>query len=1290
MARDRAFWLTALGLVGIVLFAFFVRTYWNIDAASPGETFVLSESDAYYEHHTVERIQQEGWQQPIQDPLVNYPVGGINPNPPLWEWWIATWGALLTPFFGGDAQNHAVACPADALPSQATCVSTWWVTVASPAVFGAVTVLLVVLIGRELWDIRAGLLAGFLAATSTSHIERSVLGFADHDSFVLFFIVLAFYFYLKSLHASRENRWVQRWGDMAQVKEGLASYWRANQLSLAYAAMAGLAIAGVGLAWKGYAYAAGTLFVFGIVQVLVSHWRQRDATHIFATIALALLVAVVASAPYYGNSALGAVLDTLLPVLFILFAWVVFGLVFTATRDLPFVLVLPAAILAGLASLAVAFVVAPSVAQTLLGPLVYFKQTKLYTTIAEAHPADFNTVVFGTGLVGFFIAMFALPYLVWVNRKTWRPAWTFVAVWAIIAFFMTQSAVRFMFNATPVFALLGGWGTGMLVARLRFEAIGKNLAGLGGVSRDALKRAVNAWHIVGAILLAVLLIMPNVIFAVDAGMPAEYEDKLVKDELSAKGLPDNAQNRDETFVGHQFGAFGQGFISDYWRVLFEWLATQDAQVPPEQRPAFLSWWDYGHWALSLGHHPAVADNFQNGFQFAGDFIVAQNETHAIQLFIARLGEAARSKGESLAPFTQALQAQGLNAADAQLALDTMMDYGNADGAHGFTPSLTLDQSAAALHQIEAATGEKIRYFAMDVRLFPYDNPDPSSPNIDFGSIFYAPVVLSDHDPNDFVEAIVKTEPRVAGKNEFTQDEFAGLQRDPNILPQLGNVRISQVYRYREPFFNSMFYRAYIGTPVNTNTVPPTSCDYPAVDFGVQQGNTLPGLEGNSLPGLPMPAFCMQHFRIVYYNPQVRMIKYYPGAVVQGKVLVDGKPLEGARVVVYDDAGDMLFQESQGLLSEQFKNLFRTQHGRDVGVRDFDVPHAVATTGPDGSYTLLAPFSTTGQVTVRAFKDEAELGNRSLTISVADAESGRVFDATQATIDSTSGSLQGTVFFDADRNGRFGEGDLPLQGAKVTVRDAGDATSDAGGNYTIPNLPPGSHQLVAVLADYDMRQQDAAVLVRPGQPTTYDIAMQLHKAAIAGFVWRDANADGSRGADEGVQSVSTKAVPDFRVSPTTALQETYITRDANGTLAFQATPGRYVFNGQWRNPADGSDWAFGSVLDVAKGQEAVNLADNTTALRPATLVDVNLTLEKEPGNVTQAGSAQVLLIPTQGGAPSAERLAVNGTLNIALVPGSYQVYATLQSDGATYRLEPPGLLVVNAGAPTTFQGQLTKP
>jgi dolichyl-diphosphooligosaccharide--protein glycosyltransferase len=1269
MARDRRFWLTALAVAGVFVFALFVRTTWNIEAATPDGTFVLSESDAYYEHHTAVNIQKT-WTHPIEDPLVNYPVGGINPNPPLWEWWQALWGSILQPVFAGDAANHPTACPTG--PEQQLCVSTWWVTEFSPALFGALTVVLVVLLGRELWNWRAGLLGGFLLATSTGHIERSVLGFADHDAFILFFLTLSFLFLVKALNVGREGRWIEHWGSVGSVREGLARYVRANHLSLAYALLAGVGLAGAGLSWKGYAYGAGIFFLYGTLQVLVNHWRRRDSTHILVPITLALAAGTLLTLPYYLHPGLGAVFDTVLPLVFITLAWVAFGVVFSATRDLPFVLVIPAAILIAIVAIAAAFVLVPSVAVSLLAPLVYFKQTKLYTTIAEAHPADFNTMVFGAGVVGFFFALAALVWLIYINRKTWRPSWLFAAVWGVVAMFMTWSAVRFLINATPAFALLGGWGTSLVIDRLRFDLIGKNLAGLGGLSRDALKRAVNAWHVVGAVLLALLLLFPNVLLAVDAGMPSQFEDKLVQDELRAAGKPDTDAARRETFVAQRFGAFGQGFISDYWRNLFEWLSTQDTQLPPEQRPAFLSWWDYGHWALSLGMHPAVADNFQNGFRFAGTFIVAQNETQAVQLFIARIADRVEAGEIDKGVITGALGRAGVQ--DAEGAYQLLRQY-------RFAPQVDLGQATAALQAIEAASGDRIRYFAVDVRLFPFDNPQTRG--IDFGSIFYAPVVLSDHDPDDYVQAMIKMDlgernPDGTPKREYTQAEFDAIQRDVRKLPVLQQANPFPVYKYKEAFFNSSFYRAYIGTPVGLGRLPATECQASQATFPV---------EGDSLPGLPMPGFCMEHFRLVYLSGSVRMIKYYPGAVVEGTVSVDGRPLDGTgeacgagaegaprcRVVVYDDAGQSIFDQNVGQLTDTFKASFRAQHGRDLQPSDFDVPHSVAGLDAQGRYRLLAPFSTTGQITVRAFRDAAELGNRTLAVSGEQAEQGFAFPAGTGDIASQSGGVQGTVFFDRDRNRQLGEGEGGLAGATLTFDGAQTVAAGQDGTFNVTGLAPGQHQVLAALASYDMEQtpEQSQFTVSPGETAAFHVPMLLRKAAVNGTVWRDADADGQLGPDEGVQRVRVSAQPDFRVAGNTAFREPAAFSGANGTLGLQLTPGTYVLRGE---ASDGS--VLGTALQVAPGQGALQLAVNATMLVQGTAVTVNLTVMKD-GNVTAANGASVLFQPTQGGLPAQEGAPANGTLSLKLAPGTYEVLAQFTLEGQAYELSPPLTLVVGA-------------
>lgn len=632
--HGRVAWAAAV--VGVVLLAFFVRSYFSLETATSGNDFKLSESDAYYHKHTVDKIQASGFHHAAFDPLINYPHGGVNPNPPLWTWWIAVWGQTLAPSFSGEPATGV--CTGS--PDPALCVSTWWVTVTSPALFGALTVLVVYFIAARVWNRRAGIFAAFFLATMAGSIERSVLGFADHDSITLFFIVVSFYFYVRALQALREAFWVERWpsGGIS----GIATCVRENKLALAFAGLSGMGIGATALVWKGAPYAMGILMAYAGLQLLLNHWRGKDSLALVLVTLFALLVGVLVPLPAYVGIGEGFV-GHLNAGFYMVVILALVGGIFVVTRDFPSVLVFPLFLLASAGALLAMFFLLPQVASILLDPIVYFRGTKLYQTIAEANPADFNFLVFNTGLGASFLAFLAIPYVIYRERKSLTGVRLFVIVWAIVAIYMAYSTVRFTFNATPAFAILAGWLTGHIVSLLGYEQIGKTMAGLRGEFVYTLRRAVGAWHVIGAILIASLLILPSVWMAVDAGLPIEAEQKLAE--------------QDRVFA-ERFGAFGQGFIPSYWRELFAYLAAQDSSLPAADRPAFLSWWDYGHWAASIGDHPAVADNFQNGYAFAGNFITSQNETHAIQLLSARLMELAddpRTPGYSRDTFVRILR-----------------------------------------------------------------------------------------------------------------------------------------------------------------------------------------------------------------------------------------------------------------------------------------------------------------------------------------------------------------------------------------------------------------------------------------------------------------------------------------------------------------------------------------------------------------------------------------------------------------------------------------------------------
>lgn len=1095
-ASGRA-WLVALALVALFAIALFLRAYWNLDAATEGGQFILSGgSDPYYHKRAVDAIQARGFNTLVDDPLLNYPYGSVNPNPPLFEWTIATAGKFLAPMMGGDLAK-----------------ATWYATLWTAPVFGALTVFPVYFIGRALSDDRrVGLVAALLWTISTSAIDAAGIGAADHDATIMFFASLAFLFYILTVRQFRgDGNWVARWRDGANVSAGMRNLFRERSLGFGYAALTGVAIAAVALTWKGFPYVIGILFAYAGLQMVIDHWKNRDSTGLFLATLLALLVGTLLAYPYYS---LTGTTNFVRPVWFIIGAFIVGGLVLVPTRDLPTILVMPAALVVALLGAAVAFFVLPDVANSLLYATVYFKRTALYETIAEAHPASFSDLAFGIGPAVFLIAIVTWVAVAWrvLTTRTTRPL-LFALVWGGIAFYMATSAIRFLFNAIPVFAVFAAIGIVWSLDWLDFGGIRRTYAAQRGWT--GVRKGVRPMHVVGALLVALLLVVPGTLLAADAALPRQSEHHI--SESSSSDFV-------KSFMDKRMGAYGQGFIEDYWHDGLTWLRDYDANVAdPAQRGAFLSWWDYGHWAIAIGEHPAVADNFQNGYEFAANFILAQNETHAIQLMAARLAPL-----KTQAEVEQMLTAVG--STDATGDYQKLVKWEYVDG-------LDMAESAALLEKVEQATGKKIRYFAVDVRMMPLD--DPSTPDLDYGSsIYYAPVTLKGDNPDDYVPVKINVGGRPMTKDEFEAEVRAHPTRQ--ISPQ------SEHLEYTEKFFNSMYYRAYVGTPPQGQA--PT------------QGDVVIQALNNQRPGAGLT-----HFRVIYATPALKILEYTPGVTVSGQVTEEGTPIEGASLTAFDDAGQILLD-----------NLFTNAQGQ-VGADVFNVPHGTTTTDSDGRYTLVAPFSMAGgNVTIVASKGGVELARSSVSVA-------RDAVGTPQTVDLViqRGSVEGTVFEDKDGDGAFNAtSDMALPNLAITIAGQ-DVTTDAEGKYHVDGVSAGIQNVTVTSDTYDVAPRSKNLRVDPGKTTTHDVAMDRKPATVTGMAYADANDNGAFDEGEAAGFTTLDFAPDASVDGNTAAAVREATDSAgNYTAALRA--GTYNVTATFRGP-DGTTYTATETLTVTAGE-----------------------------------------------------------------------------------------------------------
>ncbi|HLF07511.1 MAG TPA: STT3 domain-containing protein, partial [Thermoplasmata archaeon] len=496
---------TGLILVCIFLVALFLRGYFGYGPATEhGVPFLYSGgSDSFYHQRAIEYGLEEHRHLRF-DPLLNYPVGFSNPRPPFFDYSAVVFGEMLAPvFFGGDALHAAS-------------FVLIWIT----AVFGALTIFPVYALAKQAFSRRIGLIAALLLAIMPAHIERSVITNADHDSTAIFFMITCFYFFLRALHFMKVEKWVGSWHRPGDIVSGVGRMVRENRMSTLYAFLSGVAFAMVALTWQGYPYLLSVIVFYFFITLLMDKFRGVDPLSVTFITGIALFSGFVIAYPYYYFwGFIGQWYDT--PFLIFLIAMAV-GFAFCATRDYPWLFVFPAGILVGLGAFFLLSYVNPGFQNTVVsGQGYFFFRSKLYSTIAEAQPAQFSRMAVSFGMGAFLLALWGVAHVAANYRKNPRHDYLFVVAFAIVGMTFTVSQGRFLTNGAPIIAILAAFVVDKIMGIARFEDIRTSYSSMRGTKVRAAVKSVKWKHAVIALGLAFLVVIPSLWFAVDAGIPNE-------------------------------------------------------------------------------------------------------------------------------------------------------------------------------------------------------------------------------------------------------------------------------------------------------------------------------------------------------------------------------------------------------------------------------------------------------------------------------------------------------------------------------------------------------------------------------------------------------------------------------------------------------------------------------------------------------------------------------------------------------------------------------------------------
>ena len=703
-------------MVGFALFiALAVRTGWNIlpamNAAGTGLWDMSGGSDPWYMKRIVDYVVAER-SHLIIDSDRAYPMIAINPRPPLFSWSLALGGILLS-WLSGMAMEESV----------------WWSVASLPAVFGALIVLPIAGLARKLHSNMAGIVAAWLIALMPGHISHSTFGLADHDAFAMLFLAIAFYYWVKAMDEITNKRLFTTPSlNPLYIVAGIREMWLRNPTVMSNATLSGVSFAVVALGWKGFVYGPGILFIAFAFQIFFNMFRRRDSLPITAASLQMMLTAFVIPLPFYCWPGLNLLFDAsgFQPMFYIIGFTFALGWIASSYRDRPWLLVLGSTVVLMSGILATLYLLQEATIyagwDTLFTGGFYFSKNKIFGTIGEAQAPSRGVLFASYGPIVSLIAIIVSVMLVWRGARKEKQSHILLGLWVLIAIYMAWSAGRFIFNATPAISVVGGIGIAMMWNYANFSGFSKEWRKSGIAtprSRFWANWSASKRHpgIPAVILVLMLVCSQHMTYGIDSGIPRGEQSASNVDQTIHDITPDvfrqeilglsllNSENYDANSDLWYMGTFGPGFNSGSWNMAYEWLSEQDSDVSFSERPAFVSWWDYGFQALAQGEHPTVADNFQSGIPNSGAMLLSASQEDTLSLFITTLAQGDRrsNSGQFTPAFTNLLL-DGHMTEEQYNEFNTIMELGKDDSNLVLSRSMSV---VAADSKYELLTGYQL-------------------------------------------------------------------------------------------------------------------------------------------------------------------------------------------------------------------------------------------------------------------------------------------------------------------------------------------------------------------------------------------------------------------------------------------------------------------------------------------------------------------------------------------------------------------------------------------------------
>ncbi|MBL7165108.1 MAG: oligosaccharyl transferase, archaeosortase A system-associated [Dehalococcoidales bacterium] len=548
--------------------AFFLRAYLPHDWVFAGDQVKFVGADAHYHMRLVDSLVRNFPTYITFDPYLYYPYGSTWPYMPFFDWLIAG-SALLVGL--GSPTLHTIEAVGAYLP----------------AILGALTVIPVYFIGRELFGRRAGLLAAALIAILPGEfMGRSVLGATDHHAAEVLFSTVAMMFFIMALKSARHKRLSLT--DLRNLN------WAGIRRPLTFSLLAGVFLGVYLLTWIGGPLFIFIIFAYLVVQTIIDHLRGSATDDLLIVGVVTMLVALLILLPFSpGTLLLMSIVIALVTPLVLNGVSRLFSL--RSIRPAYY----PLAVLGlGVVGFVVLHFTNPSFVTSVLSRLSIFSPSGVGLTISEVKPLlsvgdSFSfSLAWEVFTTGFFISFISLGMLVYLLVRRGEAHNTILVLWSVMMLAAALGERRFAYYYAINVALLAGYFSSWF---LGWVDIRKWVAGEGRPGKTTGTVSLAASRIASGIGMLVVLF---VVFVPNTGVPPAWNGPTTNVIEEARLLtPSDAWYSSLSWLRDNTpDPFGD---PDFYYELYEAPLPGKAYDYPESAYGVMAWWDYGHWITRI-------------------------------------------------------------------------------------------------------------------------------------------------------------------------------------------------------------------------------------------------------------------------------------------------------------------------------------------------------------------------------------------------------------------------------------------------------------------------------------------------------------------------------------------------------------------------------------------------------------------------------------------------------------------------------------------------------------------